>query len=122
MAIFWLLFFTQCIKPDDQPEKEVTKTTEMNISPSFNWSSTKSIDVAIQGVPVTPDNRKTLLIYSDEQIFLKELYNINQNLDRTIHVPAFINTLSVKYGDFQQSFDITNGKIELSFIPNLPEE
>jgi hypothetical protein len=115
-AIIPLIFFTQCLKPDDQPAKEVTKTTEMNISPSFNWSVTKTIDVTIIGIPGAADNRKTLLVYSDGQVYLKELYNINQNINRKLNIPNTLTSIAVSFNGFTQTIPIINGKVEFSFV------
>lgn len=109
-------------KSDQQTDPEATKTTEMKISPTFNWSTTKPVDLKIIGIPGALDNRKTLILHSEGKAVFKEFYNINQNLNRKFYVPALVNNLTLEYGTFVKNLEIKNGLVEHSFIPTLVDE
>jgi len=122
LAFLGLLTLTQCLNSEDPRPTEATKTTELNISPAFDWSLTSEIELSVIGIPGAIDNRKTLVVQSEGSVYFKELYNINQNITRIIRIPATVENVLVTYGDYSKSFSTAGGKIVLNFIPELPEE
>lgn len=115
LAVLILLSLTQCLSTDDPRPTEVTKTTELNISPSFDWNLTSEMEFSVTGIPGAVDNRKTLILHSGDIIWYKELYNINQNISRKIHIPEDVTSVTITFGDFSKNIPITGGKIEFSF-------
>lgn len=121
-VVLGLLSLTQCLKTEDPAPTEATKTTELSISPAFDWSLSGDVEFSVIGIPGAVDNKKTLVVHSEGSVYFKELYNINQNINRIIHIPASVENVIVTYGNYAQTFDISGGKIVLNFIPELPEE
>lgn len=112
---------TQCLKLDDPIPSEPEKTSELKISPDFNWSTIRQVELKLEGIPGAVDNQKTLIVRNGNKVFLKQLYNINQNLQQTIIVPVHIQELTMQFGNFSKTFGEVSMTIEYSFVPEVEE-
>ncbi|HPE33970.1 MAG TPA: hypothetical protein PLI65_04150 [Bacteroidales bacterium] len=113
--------FTQCLKLDDPVPSEPEKTSELEISSDFNWSTNRQVELKLGGIPGAVDNQKTLIVRNGNKVFLKQLYNINQNLQQTIIVPVHIQELTMQFGNFSKTFGEVSTAIEYSFVPDVEE-
>ena len=108
--------FGHCLKVDEMKPPQPQRTKELMISPLFDWSTTKTIELSIKGIPGAYNNRKTLTVYHEDKVFYKELYNIKENIRRDVIIPAYLNTLSISFGQFTRTFDVSSRKLTFSFV------
>lgn len=115
--------FTSCKKDvngDNDPEN-IKNMKALTIYETFNWSTSKTITVDIEGIPGAINISRTLTLTNNGHIFFSILLPINQNLSTTLIVPQTLNSLTLHYGNFEQVFDLSGGKIEYSFLPVIEE-
>jgi len=116
---------TACIKqnfPDQKPETK-SKLEDAKIPDGFNWSTAKTIDVVITGLPTIITIKNTLTIsISDGTKLYTALHDMSQSLNLKLSVPSTINEVRFKYGSTDKVLPIVNGKAEHSFIPVLTDE
>lgn len=117
------IFLASC-KKDVNPEvsdPNKNQMTQLMIDPNFDWSIYKEIDVKLSGIPGAIDIKKTLTLHDEGAIYYQNLFSVNQNLSMKIIVPTSLNSLTLEYGSFVQTFNLTDGKIVYSFLPVIEE-
>jgi len=131
-SIYIILFLVagilvSCVKfpnPDPGPVKSTEKTTlgDVKVSDSFTWSTSKSVDVLITGLPTIVTVKSTLsLSLQDGTRLYSLLHNMSQDLKLSIIVPSETTSLTLKYGSMVYDLKVIGNKAEFSFIPDIPE-
>jgi len=115
-----------CIKqnlpdPGTKPEDK-TKLADAKISDGFNWSTSKSVEVVITGLPTVVPIKNTLTItLPDGSKLYNSYHDMSLNIKLTLVIPSNISQLKLKFGSFNETLNIVNNKAEFSFIPVLTE-
>ena len=132
-SIYIILFLVagilvSCVKfpnPDPGPVKPTEKITlgDIKISDSFTWSTSKSVEVIIIGLPTIVTVKSTLsLSLPDGTRLYSSLHNMSQDLKIRTIVPSETTNLTLKYGSMVYNLKVIGNKAEFSFIPDIPEE
>jgi hypothetical protein len=95
--------------------------TQLMIDPNFDWSNYREIDIKITGIPGAIDVKRTLTLRNGDAVYLNMLFGLNQNLTSEIIVPKSLTSLTLEFGSFEQTFDISGGEIVYSFVPVIEE-
>lgn len=117
-----------CVKfpyPDPVPVDPSTNKTlgEVKISDTFSWSTSKSVEVTIIGLPTIITIKNTLSVSLQDGTRLCSLFhNMSKDLKLTIIVPVETTILTLKYGKMEYNLKVIDNKAEFSFIPDIPEE
>ncbi|HBG24658.1 MAG: hypothetical protein A2X17_03500 [Bacteroidetes bacterium GWF2_41_61] len=111
-----------CIKqnlpdPGTTPEDK-TKLADAKVPDSFNWSTSKNVEVSITGLPTVVPIKNTLTITLPDGSKLYNAYHdMSVNLKLTLVVPATVTQLKLKFGTYDETLNIANNKAAFSFIP-----
>jgi hypothetical protein len=111
-----------CIKqnlpdPGTTPEDK-TKLADAKVPDSFNWSTSKNVEVSITGLPTVVPIKNTLTITLPDGSKLYNAYHdMSANLKLTLVIPATVTQLKLKFGTYDETLNITNNKAAFSFIP-----
>jgi len=128
--IFFFLIagiLVSCVKfpdPNPGPVKPTDKITlgEAKVSDTFSWSTSKSVEVTITGLPTIVTVKSTLSISLQDGTRLYSLFhNMSQDLKLTIIVPSETTSLILKYGSMVYNLKVIGNKAEFSFIPEETE-
>ncbi|MBP1671292.1 MAG: hypothetical protein H6Q22_864 [Bacteroidetes bacterium] len=132
-SIYIILFLVagilvSCVKfpdPSPGPVKPADKITmgDAKVSDTFSWSTSKSVEVTITGLPTIVTVKSTLSISLQDGTRLYSLFhNMSQDLQLKIIVPSETTSLTLKYGSMVYNLKVIGNKAEFSFIPNITEE
>lgn len=116
-----------CVKfPDPRPGpvKPTDKITlgDAKVSDTFSWSTSKSVDVHITGLPTIVTVKSTLSLSLQDGTRLYSLFhNMSHDLKLSIIVPSETTNLTLKYGSMVYNLKVIGNKAEFSFIPDIPE-
>jgi len=116
-----VFFFPSCMKePDIFPAtKDLQK---INVSPEFDWSTGKLVELNIKGLPTVIPVFSTLTVsLEDGNILYQGRYEMSKNSVIKVAVPSQVNNLHIRYGNVGYSLPIVENKVNLSFIPEIQE-
>ena len=108
-----------CIKQNlpDAPIEKI-KLEDSKVPESFNWSTSKTVEVSITGLSTVVPIKNTLTITLPDGSKLYNVYHdMSINLKLNLIVPSTINQLKLKFGSFDETLNIIDNKAEFSFIP-----
>ncbi len=81
--------------------------TELTADDSFNWSTTKTVTITVEGFEtVTPVTRALVISEGDGHVLYKQAMDLNGTTQVTIEVPSPTTTLIVKYGNILRATEI----------------
>lgn len=120
LAIIWL---TSCSKDlTDQPVKPPANLSELRVASDFNWSTGKTVEIDITGLPTTEPVYSTLSIgLADGSTLYQEMHNINTDTKLSVIVPVATTTLSLRFGNNAYELVVGTGKVAFSFVPVVQE-
>jgi len=119
MTLGVLILLSSCRKEiDDLPISG--KLKNIQVSPTFNWSTSKTIDVNISGLPTEIPVISTLIIsLEDGSSLYQGAHDMNQTKVIQINVPVVVNKIKLKYGSVEYILAIEADKVDFSFIPKI---
>ncbi|MEI8086680.1 MAG: hypothetical protein WCG93_10745 [Paludibacter sp.] len=98
--------------------------SELKVSPDFDWSTSKTVEITITGLP-TLENvepvKSTLSIKGQDKLFYSGFHAMNENLTLKCIVPSNETTIQLKFGSIEQEATIENNKVSFSYIPTITE-
>jgi len=116
-----LLFLTSCFKDEIIPPS-VTQLEDISVSDHFDWSTGKTVELDIVGLPTTISVTATLSVsLSDGSEIYKGNHAMNHNLSLRLSIPGNEETIKVRYGTMNYTLPIVSGKATLSFIPEIQD-
>lgn len=123
-----ILVFTSCIDEFDQPDGFSTgakNLNELKVSSDFNWSTAKTIEISITGLPVlegVAPSKATLELKGEKTFYYSGFHAINENLVLKVSVPTTEKSINLKFGAIEQTATIQDNKVSFSYIPVIPNE
>jgi len=109
---------TSCSKQLDDPSQHPANLTELKVSPHFTWSTGKTIEIDITGLPTPEPVYSTLAIsLGDGSNIYQATHNINSNTSLSVVVPAEADSISIRFGSNEYKLPVGTGKVDFSFIP-----
>jgi hypothetical protein len=120
-----VLFFSSCLDESVLPEfksENASNMNELRVSESFDWKTTKTIQITITGLPVLPNtnaSKSTLTLKGKNDIYYSGFHAINENLNFTTTVPATETQIKLKFGSIEKTVSIENNKAAFSLIPQI---
>ncbi|NVO21514.1 MAG: hypothetical protein HXX13_17565 [Bacteroidetes bacterium] len=124
LALGLILMFSSCMKDVDLSKKPVSgNLQDINISSTFNWSTSKTVNVNITGLPTQDLVISTLIIsLNDGSMLYQEAHDMSQSKAIQIIVPNVEQSIKLKYGSEEYTLPIDNNKVDFSFIPVLQDK
>ena len=96
----------------------------LKVSPDFDWTTSKTIEITITGLPALTDVaavKSTLSIKGDNEILYSGFHAINENLKFTLVVPSNETNIQLKFGSIVKDAIIANNKVSFTFIPIITD-
>ena len=128
VILFLVGVFTSCTEDFNLPEQissGATSLNELKVSSDFNWSTSKTVQISIAGLPTLANVeavKSTLVLQGENQVFYTANHAMNENLTIIVTVPASEKSIRLKFGSIEQTVTIENYKVAFSFIPKLTDE
>jgi hypothetical protein len=122
LGITMTLFSCQKGFDDLIPPSSNSNLKDIKVSSTFNWSTSKTVDVNITGLPTGAPVISTLIISLDDG---SNIYQGSQNMSQTraiqIIVPVTENEIKLKFGSMEYRLPINNNKVDFSFVPEVQD-
>jgi hypothetical protein len=114
-----LIQLYSCQKENNDPKTPVSgNLKDITVSSAFNWSTSKTIDVNITGLPTEYPVFSTLVIsLNDGSSLYQATHDMSQNSVIQIIVPVVETKVKLKYGSGEFDLPINGNKVEFSFLP-----
>jgi len=110
---------------EDFTSKGAKDMTELRVASDFEWTTSKTIDISITGLPALSYMnavKNTLYIKSEDKIYYTGSHTINENLRLSIIIPSTESKILLKFGSIEKESAIENNKASFSFIPTIKDE
>jgi hypothetical protein len=110
---------------EDITSKGAKDMTELRVASDFEWTTSKTIDITITGLPALSYMnavKNTLYIKSEDKIYYTGSHTINENLRLSITIPSTETKIQLKFGSIEKETAIENNKVTFSFIPTITDE
>ena len=112
-----LLFLFSCHK-EDNFTPTYKNLNEIQVSSTFKWSTDKTVDVSVTGLPTEiPVNSTLTISLNDGSTLYQESYDMNQSKVIRINIPDSENEIRLKYGSVEHILPVVGNKVDFSFIP-----
>ena len=119
-------FFGACSKDDNNPTNPTTPNSfqELNVAPTFDWSTSSELSLNIQGLPtVNPINRTLVILDQEGRVVHKETWQMSASGVVNLNLPAYMSEITVRYGAIEKVVAIeSNGTASFSFIPTVVDD
>jgi len=119
MLLGLLMLFNSCMKGYDDVIPTTSKNLkDIKVSSSFNWSTSKTVDVNITGLPTETPVISTLIIsIEDGGSLYQESHDMSQPKTIQVIVPAIMDQIKLKYGTVEYILPIIDNSVDFSFVP-----
>ena len=104
---------------EDQPTID-TEVVDLAASPSFNWATSRSVEVTIEGLslPVSIRRRLTLMT-GDGNIFYANAHSMTEDLTLTFSLPNHVEEVKMVYGTLEKLQEINNQKVIFNYLVQM---
>lgn len=110
-------------------KKDVTDTgtdpgnpTELKASATFNWITTKNVQVNVSALALPTDvNRKFSIELENGSVVYEAMHNMKENVQFSIALPAHITKIVYKFGSITKQADITGNTLSLNYLQPLTD-
>jgi len=116
LATLWLI---SCSKDPNDPSAQIPgNLSNLKVAQSFNWSTSKTIEISITGLPTPAPLYSTLtLSLPDGSNIYKSTHDINTNETLKVVIPSTENSIRLRFGSVEHDLQVSDGKASFSFIP-----
>jgi NurA-like 5'-3' nuclease len=114
-----IIFLFSCRKENNftPPYKNFS---EIQVSSEFNWSTGKTVEVTITGIPTEiPVNSTLTISLKDGSNLYQGFYDMSQSTIIKLGIPDSETEIRLKYGNVEHILPVTGNKVEFSFIPTV---
>lgn len=118
-----MILFNSCMKGyDDIIPPSTGNLKDIKVSSTFNWSTSKTVDVNITGLPTEIPVISTLIIsLGDGSSLYQGWHNMSQSGIIKIVVPVVADKVKLRYGTTEYILPISDNKVDFSFIPIIQD-
>jgi hypothetical protein len=120
---FLLLATLPACLPDaieEQPIVVDNNTATLVASPTFEWTTTKSVEVKINGLGIPADISRRLTLKTDNgDVFYANSHAITENLTLQFFLPNHISQIKMVYGSLEKTQEILNQKVVFDYVVEI---
>jgi hypothetical protein len=126
LIAFGLMTATACLKLPNPTKEEVTTTkkfTDIKTSPSFNWGTTRKVNVNILGL-ITPNPiTGTLKLSHNESgaIHYRGTHSLSETLSMNIEIPIAQDSMRLTFGSISKVYSVSGTEINMDYVIDYPE-
>ncbi len=130
IAVIAIFALTSCKKtlmdkvtPPSDPNK-VSQFNQIKASSNFDWKTTKTIQLNVQGFATPAPINKTLWVTSTDgkTVYYNALHLMDQNLTAQLTIPSNISEIMVSYGTINKKYSTQLSTIIFDFMPEIVPE
>ncbi|MFN3950920.1 MAG: hypothetical protein ACK4KT_00805 [Thermaurantimonas sp.] len=126
ITTLFALLLASCKKENkDLTPPAPTKFKDLNVSPNFDWNTSKILTLKFMGVTtLSPNTKGTLTVTSlpDGAELLKANHLMKDNKDFQLNIPGHIKKIRVQYGIVQKDITVKGSTVEFMPLPELKDE
>jgi hypothetical protein len=102
------------------PTIKATKVGELKASESFNWKTTKDVEINIKGLnTLTPINRTLIVSTVDgKSVFYRAQQLMSLSSTISLVIPATVSEIKVNYGTISKTVSISGNKFQFDYTKN----
>lgn len=102
------------------PTIKATKVGELKASESFNWKTTKDVEINIKGLnTLTPINRTLVVSTVDgKSVFYRAQQLMSLSSTISLVIPATVSEIKVNYGTISKTVSISGNKFQFDYTKN----
>lgn len=121
--LFLIIFVVSCKKDFVGPvNPDNDKLENIQVSPTFNWSTGQNVTISIQGLPTTIPVKSTLSIsLTDGTVLYQRFHAMDLDVTIEVTIPKTETQLLLKYGITEYLIELVNNQANFSFIPQIEE-
>jgi hypothetical protein len=122
-----VLAFASC-KKDVETKVEApsipTKFSEIKTDPSFNWSTTRVVQVNVKGLKTLESFSNTLTLSSLDKsaVYYSGYHLMSEDVNVKITVPTAQDSMVVGFGSIKKNYSIKQNVVDVDYIISYPEE
>lgn len=106
----------------DPPITDPNNPTELKASATFNWKTTKTVQVNVTGIALPTDvNRRLSIELENGSVVYQGLHNMKENAQFSITLPAHISKVVYKFGSITKEADVTGSSLSLNYLMPLTD-
>jgi len=111
------------LQPGDPIPGVPSRFSDLKVSTSFTWATTKTVSVKVSGFEGDAPIRKSLVLsrknmpgsYYRGNHLMSESFNVN------LTIPTALDSLVVTYGSVSKTYAISGPEIEVNYVVNYPD-
>ncbi len=123
LAISLLASCAKNLKPGDPIPGVPSRFSDLKVTTSFTWATTKTIAVKVNGFEGDTPIRKSLVLsgknmpgsYYRGNHLMSESFNVN------LTIPTALDSLVVTYGSVSKTYAVSGPEIEVDYVVNYPD-
>ncbi|MBP7510446.1 MAG: hypothetical protein KA981_00875 [Bacteroidia bacterium] len=102
------------------PTIKATKVGELKASESFDWKTTKDVEINIKGLnTLTPINRTLVVSTVDgKSVFYRAQQLMSLSSTISLIIPATVTEIKVNYGTISKTVSISGNKFQFDYTKN----
>lgn len=120
-GLLLLVILPSCLPESiEEPILDDDETTTLVASPTFEWATTNSIEVKVNGLTLPVDiSRRLTLKTGAGDIFYANSHSISENLVLQFSLPNHIEQIKMVYGTLEKTQDIQNHKVVFDYVVEM---
>lgn len=118
-----ILLLGSCKKEvTDPPITDPDNPIELKASSTFNWRTTKNVQVSVSALALPKDvNRKFSIELENGSVVYEAIHNMKEDVQFSITLPAHITKIVYKFGTITKQADITGSTLSLNYLQPLTD-
>lgn len=116
-GLILLAMLPSCLPESIEEPMLDDNTITLAASPTFEWSTTNSVEVKVNGLTLPVDIRRRLTLKTSAgDIFYANSHSISENLTLQFSLPNHIEQIQMVYGSLEKAQDIQNQKVVFDYF------
>lgn len=116
------LGLTSCKEDSTQtqaPSNDVSSFDELTVSPNFDWSTTKTIKINVDGLDGMQVTVSKIMSVEDMngKVLFKKIVKMNEATTLEFDAPTWVEKVKVKYGDIEKEVEVSGTQGNFDFVP-----
>jgi len=121
-GLLLLLILPGCLPEsiEDQPTVVGDGVSGLVASPEFEWATTKSVEVNVNGLALPVEiSRRLTLKTGNGDVFYANSHAITENLTLQFFLPNHISQIKMVYGSLEKTQEILNQKVVFDYVVEI---
>lgn len=118
-----LIFLFSCQKEEIDPiVPDSVSLKDIKVSSTFNWSTSKTVNVNITGLPTSSPVVSTLVLSLENgNTLFQQSYVMSESKVIQIIIPANEDQIKIRFGNMDYLLPVEGDKVEFSLIPSVQD-